>query len=210
MLDLEKAETWPDLVRCHQGFIAPHKSTSDEGFHYGYLGFTFPGVTRLESTSCIGDAIVEARRWDDSAVLKERDIPLGSDGAIAWELINEIRARLKLKFVKAFQYVRENEMAAYGDWSFYWKARGEARLAADGDVSDSDVSEPSMLDEDAVRARMVAVRRGKDKGKSEAERMPDTNEENAQAVANDDDSEEDEEEDEESKDEDEDEDEVDE
>jgi hypothetical protein len=35
------------LVRCHQGFVAPYKSTSGEGFRYGRPSFTFPGATRL-------------------------------------------------------------------------------------------------------------------------------------------------------------------
>jgi hypothetical protein len=58
---------------------------------------------------------VGARRWDDSAAPKEQDILLGSNAAAAWELVDKIRACLKLEFTKAFQYVRENEMAAYGD-----------------------------------------------------------------------------------------------
>jgi hypothetical protein len=60
------------------------------------------GVTSPGSTSCVGDAIAGARRWDGSAALKERDILLGSDATVAWELADEIRARLKPEFIKAF------------------------------------------------------------------------------------------------------------
>jgi hypothetical protein len=62
-------------------------------------------------------------------------------------------------------------MAAYGDRSFYRRTRGDVRPAADGDASDGDVSELSMLNENAMRAKKVAVRRGRGQGKGETYRI---------------------------------------
>jgi hypothetical protein len=118
-LDLEEAERWDDLVRCHQGFQAPEKSTSGEGFRYGRPPFPFPGTTKLGTTSMVGDAMVGARRWDDPRVIEERDILLGNDANAAWKLVEDTRARLKEEFLKAFPFIRMAEIRAYGARSFY-------------------------------------------------------------------------------------------
>jgi hypothetical protein len=44
------------------------KSMSGEGFRYGRPLFPFPSVTKLTSTSYVGDALIGARRWDDIQV----------------------------------------------------------------------------------------------------------------------------------------------
>jgi hypothetical protein len=64
-LDMEEAETWNEVAQCHQSMEAPMKSTSGEGFRYSRPLFLFPSVTKLTSTSCVGDALIGARRWDD-------------------------------------------------------------------------------------------------------------------------------------------------
>jgi hypothetical protein len=128
-------------------------------------------------------------------LLKERDILLGLDHAAAWELVSEIRARLKLGFIKAFQYVRENEVAAYGDRSFYRLTRGEIRPAADNCVSDSDISELSVIDKDAVKTRRTVICQGKGRNEGKALSSSDTDM-SSQLVTDDGDSEEDEDNDE--------------
>ncbi|KAI9764398.1 MAG: hypothetical protein M1839_005900 [Geoglossum umbratile] len=93
-LDIEEAETWNQVAQCHQSMEAPMKSTSGEGFWYGRPLFPFPGVTKLSSTSCIGDALIGVRRWDDILVQEERDILLGADDEPALQLAEEICERL--------------------------------------------------------------------------------------------------------------------
>jgi hypothetical protein len=146
-LDLEEAERWSDLVRCHQGFQTPEKSTSGEGFRYGRPLFPFPGTTKLGSTSLVGDAMVGARRWDDPRVMEERDILLGNDTKAAWELVEEIRARLKKEFLKAFPFVRIAEMRAYGARSFYRNLGGERPPPEEDRSGDISMSELSLEDE---------------------------------------------------------------
>ncbi|KAH0563233.1 hypothetical protein GP486_002201 [Trichoglossum hirsutum] len=140
-LDVPEAEKWSDLVKCHQGFIAPHKSTSGEGFRYGRPGFTFPGAVKLSSTSMVGDAMVGARRWDDPQVLAERDILLGPDAEVACAQVRKIRQRLVNEYKKAFQFMREAEMRAFGDKSFYHVDRSDPP-PPDKDLA-SDISEIS-------------------------------------------------------------------
>ncbi|KAI9766365.1 MAG: hypothetical protein M1840_006629 [Geoglossum simile] len=135
-LDLEEAERWSELVQCHQGLITPKKSTSGEGFRYGCPNFTFPGVTKLVSTSKVGDAMVGARRWDDPRVLEERDILLGPDAEAAWKRVLDIRARLVEEFLKAWPFVKMAEMSAYGEHSFY-RNLGKERPPPHGDDEDT-------------------------------------------------------------------------
>jgi hypothetical protein len=135
-LDLEEAERWSELVQCHQGLITPKKSTSGEGFRYGCPPFTFPGVTKLVSTSKVGDAMVGARRWDDPRVLEERNILLGPDAEAAWRRVVEIRARLVEEFLKAWPFVKMAEMRAYGEHSFY-RNLGKERPPPHGDDEDT-------------------------------------------------------------------------
>ncbi len=66
------------------------KSTSREGFQYSQLLFPFPGTTRLESTSAVGDALVGGQWWDDMRVQAEHDILLGADDELAWQQATEI------------------------------------------------------------------------------------------------------------------------
>jgi hypothetical protein len=118
-LDMEESETWHQVARCHVTMEAPMRSTSGEGFRYRRPAFPFPGVTKLGSSSRVGDAMVGERRWDDGQVLRERDILLGGDDSAALKLVSEIRQRLVSELLKAFLFVRMNEKAAFGDRSYY-------------------------------------------------------------------------------------------
>ena len=124
MLDLKESETWSQVAQCHQSMEAPMRSTSGEGFRYGRPTHPFPGVTRMSSTSRVGDALVGARRWDDIQVQQERDILLGPDDERALQLVERIRERLIQAFLEAVPYVRMNEERAYGDRSYFQNKDG--------------------------------------------------------------------------------------
>lgn len=115
--------------------IAPKKSTSGEGFRYGRPDFTFPGTTKLRSTSFIGDAIVGARRWTDSEVILERNLLLGDDEAAALKRVQEIRERLTDGFLAAFPAIRAAEMTAYGSLSYYCNQDHPRPPPAEDDIS---------------------------------------------------------------------------
>ena len=151
-LDMEEAETWNEVAQCHQSMEAPMKSTSGEGFRYGRPLFPFPGVTKLTSTSCVGDALIGARRWDDIQVQEERNILLGADDELALQLAKEIRERLIQSFVNAFPYVRMNEERAYGDCS-YFRNKNRPRPEAERDessLSSEELSSMSLVDDEDI------------------------------------------------------------
>ncbi len=135
-LDLDEAERWTELVKCHQAFVTPRKSTSGEGFRYGRPTFTFRGVTKLNHTSNVGDAMVGARRWDDPRVMKERDILLGADDEAALRMVAVIRSRLVSEFIDAFPSVKKAEMEAYGNRSFYMNRSGQRPPPEQDEVSE--------------------------------------------------------------------------
>ena len=160
-LDMEEAETWNEVAQCHQSMEAPMKSTSGEGFRYGRPLFPFPSVTKLTSTSCVGDALIGARRWDDIQVQEERNILLGADDELALQLAKEIRERLIQSFVNAFPYVRMNEERAYGDRS-YFRNKNRPRPEAERDessLSSEELSSMSLVDDEDI----VAVEEGDSK-----------------------------------------------
>ena len=147
-LDLEEAERWSDLVRCHQALEVPQKSTSGEGFRYGRPSFLFPGVSKLQSTSMVGDAMVGARRWDDPQVITERNLLLGSDAVEACRRVKEIRERLVSEFLRVFPFIERAESEAYQERSFF-RRQGAPRPSPDQDaVSDlsSSISEISVTE----------------------------------------------------------------
>ena len=149
-LDMEEAETWNEVGQCHQSMEAPMKSTSGERFRYGRPLFPFPGVTKLTSTSCVGDALIGARRWDDIQVQEERNILLGADDELALQLAKEIRERIIQSFVNAFPYVRMNEERAYGDCS-YFRNKNRPRPEAERDessLSSEKLSSMSLVDDE--------------------------------------------------------------
>ncbi len=151
-LDMEEAETWNEVAQCHHSMEAPMKSTSGEGFRYGRPLFPFPGVTKLNSTSCVGDALIGGRRWDDIQVQEERNILLGADDESALQRAKEIRERLIQAFFDAFPYMRMNEERAYRDRSYFLN-KNQPRPDADQDessLSSEEVSNMS-LDEDEDR-----------------------------------------------------------
>jgi hypothetical protein len=147
---MEEAEKWNEVAQCHQSMEAPMKSTSGEGFRYGRPLFPFPGVTKLNSTGCVGDALIGVRRWDDIQVQEERNILLGADDESALQLAKEIRERLVQAFFNAFPYVRMNEERAYGDRS-YFQNKHQPRPEAERDessLSSEELSHMSLVDED--------------------------------------------------------------
>ncbi|KAI9777313.1 MAG: hypothetical protein M1839_008921 [Geoglossum umbratile] len=158
-LDIEEAETWNQVAQCHQSMEAPMKSTSGEGFRYGRPLFPFPGVTKLSSTSCVGDALIGVRRWDDIRVQEERDILLGADDEPALQLAEEIRERLIQAFFDAFPYVRMNEERAYQDRSYFRNKYGP-RPEAERDESSLSSEELSHMSLDDNEEDMEEIEEG--------------------------------------------------
>lgn len=130
-LDLEESETWSQVSACHQSFTAPKKSTSGEGFRYGRPTIPFPATTRMSSTSPIGDALVGSRRWTDPQVTRMVEILLGPEDSVALALLESVRNGLSKAIKDAWPFVREAEIKAFGNKS-YFANKGRQRPPADG------------------------------------------------------------------------------
>ncbi len=130
-LDLEESETWSQVSACHQSFMAPRKSTSGEGFRYGRPAIPFPATTRMASTSPIGDALVGSRRWTDPQVTRMVETLLGPDDTAALALLQSVRNSLSEAIKSAWPFVREAEIKAFGNKS-YFANQGRQRPPADG------------------------------------------------------------------------------
>ncbi|KAI9765616.1 MAG: hypothetical protein M1840_007305 [Geoglossum simile] len=149
-LDLKESETWSEVSACHQSFTAPMKSTSGEGFRYGRPIIPFPATTRMASTSPIGDALVGSKRWTDPQVTRMVEILLGPNDEAALALLESVRNSLSKAIKDAWPFVREAEIKAFGNKS-YFANQGRQQPPADGNpnvpppepLSDSEDSEDS-------------------------------------------------------------------
>jgi len=148
-LDLPESETWAQVASCHQSMEAPMKSTSGEGFRYGRPAFPFPGVTRLCSTSMIGDALIGGRRWDDPRVREQRAILLGDDDEAALALADGIRSKIKAEIPASWPYVRKAEKDAYRERSFFIPHNRQHQPIADRDLSPYPSDDSDRSDEDS-------------------------------------------------------------
>jgi len=130
-LDLKESETWSEVSACHQSFTAPMKSTSGEGFRYGRPTIPFPAMTRMASTSAVGDALVGSRRWTDPQVTRMVETLLGPDDTAAFALLKSVRNSLSEAIKSAWPFVRDAEIKAFGNRS-YFVNQGRQRPPADG------------------------------------------------------------------------------
>src|SRR5438045_9032203 len=136
----------------------PMKSTSGEGFRYGRPAFPFPGVTRLCSTSMIGDALIGGRCWDDPRVREQRAILLGDDDEAALALADGIRSKIKAEIPASWPYVRKAEKDAYRERSFFIPNNRQHQDIEDRDLSTYQRAESNRSDEDSSKVRRAANR----------------------------------------------------
>ena len=77
----------------------------------------------MGSTSCVGDALVGRRRWDDPEVLRERDLLLGDAGGDGGEearrWVEEVRARMRREFERCWEVVRRVEREEFGEMAYF-------------------------------------------------------------------------------------------
>lgn len=121
-LDVDTTETWSELAACHRDMLACKKSTSGRSASaYGRPdGRWAGGMVKLGSTSCIGDALIGRRRWDDPDVVAERDLLLGEgrdEEARVW--VAQVRERIKREFEWCCTVVKRVEREEFGENAFF-------------------------------------------------------------------------------------------
>ncbi|KAF8461231.1 hypothetical protein BDZ91DRAFT_380768 [Kalaharituber pfeilii] len=125
-LDIENTEKWSDLAACHRDGIACRKSTSGRSASaYGRPEGRWPATVIMGSTSCIGDALVGKRRWDDPEVVWERDLLLGDargdGGEEARRWVETVRGKIKREFERCWKIVKRVEKEEFGEVTFFKK-----------------------------------------------------------------------------------------
>jgi hypothetical protein len=144
-LDTIESGTWDDLAKVHRDLTKQPISPSGYPNMYGAIPYRFPGTVVLTGLGALSDALVGRRRWDDPAVLRERDIVLGSDRKAANQFIVDWRKRALRLVVENMRDIMTAEQRAYDTRSyFYCKANG-IPLA---DLIDDDPP-PDEMDDDA-------------------------------------------------------------
>ncbi|KAI9651417.1 MAG: hypothetical protein M1829_003023 [Trizodia sp. TS-e1964] len=78
ILELESLEPWSKVARCHNTLLPPKRSTSGEGFRYVTTKAPFPALSRIESTSMVGDALVSHPPLDGSPSSAQAQHPPGA------------------------------------------------------------------------------------------------------------------------------------
>ncbi|KAI5789674.1 hypothetical protein DFH27DRAFT_655388 [Peziza echinospora] len=140
-LDVPTAETWSELAAHHRDLTACYKSTSGRSASaYGRPDYRWPAALKLGSTSCIGDALVGRRRWDDPEVIYERDFLLGGgpeNDELAREWLGEVRQRIKKEFERCWEVVKKIEREEFKEVAFWGDRAWEGgKLKADGQDED--------------------------------------------------------------------------
>ena len=128
-LDHERMEvrewgSWNDISGANRDLM-PLKVSPSGCRHKFFLGSgRFPGAIEIRGVSAVGDALVGARRWDSSAVLRERDAILGADESMAKEAVERHQARMKSAWREAFAVMKEVEEVEFGEKSYFRSIRG--------------------------------------------------------------------------------------
>jgi hypothetical protein len=119
-LEIVEAGSFSELSAAHRDMISPRATPSGLANRYGAIPYRFAAAVEISGLSALSDALVCRRRWDSPAVLRDRDILLGPDRKAAMELVTAIRSKMPAAAVDALHLIREVEMRAFGEKSFFY------------------------------------------------------------------------------------------
>jgi hypothetical protein len=129
-LDTTESGTWDELTKAHRDLTKPLTSPSGYSNMYGAIPYRFPGTVVLTGLGPLSDALVGRRRWDDPAVLRERDIVLGPDRKAANQFILNWRKQAVRLVTQNMQDIIFAEQKAY-EWRSYFYCKANEILPAD-------------------------------------------------------------------------------
>ena len=98
---------------------APMCGISREHVSHSRPLYRFPAAIMLQNATPLYDALIGHRRWDDSEVLLERNIVLGSDDDTALNYITLARTKLLQNFFTTAQKMESIERQVFGEKSFF-------------------------------------------------------------------------------------------
>ena len=119
-LEIVEAGSFSELLVVYRDMISSRATLSGLANRYGAISYRFAVAVEIFGLSALSDALVCRRRWDSPAVLCDRDILLGPDRKAAMELVGAIRSKMPAAAVDALQLIREAEMRAFGEKSFFY------------------------------------------------------------------------------------------
>jgi hypothetical protein len=119
-LEVIEGGTWSDLAAAHRDLVSPVATPSGLANRYGAIPYRFPAAVEVASLGALSDALVCRRRWDSPAVLQERDIMLCGSLEVANQYVKEWRERAVRVAVETFALVKQEEVKAFGDRSYFY------------------------------------------------------------------------------------------
>jgi hypothetical protein len=120
-LEVAESGTWFDLNAAHRDLTAAQLSPSGLANRYGAIPFAFPAAVELHGLGAISDALVAVRRHDKETVIGEKMIILKGTAEQRQQYIASWRHRATNVVCEAFETVKEIEMRAFGEKSFFYR-----------------------------------------------------------------------------------------
>jgi hypothetical protein len=118
-LEVVEGGTWEMLSKAHRDMTAPEFTPSGLANRYGAIPYRFPAAVEVAGLGALSDALVCRRKWDSLAVLKDRDTLLLGNTRAFEKYIDEWRKKAVVVAEEAFALVREQEMAVFGEKSYF-------------------------------------------------------------------------------------------
>jgi hypothetical protein len=116
---------WSEVAACHRDLVAPSVKPLGQVLWYGYPKERFGGTVQFQSCSALGDALIGRRKWTDPEVLYEQNLLLGEDDAKSREYVFQTRVRMLKEYEESYQKMKNVEMAAFGESSFFVHERNK-------------------------------------------------------------------------------------
>jgi len=129
-LENHMSGTWEQLSKSHRDLTEPYSTANGNYHRYWYLGYQFAGSVALHGLGALSDALVGRRKWSDPSVQEERNIVLRESKEAFDKYVTTYQKRAVQIFLEHWHRMVKEEVAAYGERSFFSR---NASLADDPD-----------------------------------------------------------------------------
>ena len=118
-LEREGMLDYDGVAACHRDLVAPKRGVGGDLVKKSCPLFRFPADIMMESSYPLGDALLGRRPYDDPYVHRDCQVLLGEDARAAWKCVENVRSKLKARFLEAHGNFIEMEKERYGENSFF-------------------------------------------------------------------------------------------